>query len=186
MQRKMLAARADLADKVSEIAMRKGTLYDFVNDILEQAVRADSMGLTLREVVDERWILRDAKDAGFIVFPERLVYGLIEKACKTPKKELQGLWYETGEWYGKYFADPKKFGDVMRRLLWDASEFKIAREDKEALRLTCLSSKFSEAHTELFSRFLEGAFNALGYEKESGEVLKGIIDLKFRKKMKGG
>ncbi|MGQ9680058.1 MAG: hypothetical protein ACUVV4_04765 [Candidatus Bathyarchaeia archaeon] len=182
MQRKMLAARADLADKVYEIAMRKGTLYDFVNDILEQAVRADAMGLTLREVVDERWILKDARDAGFIVFPERLVYGLIEKACKTPKRELQSLWYETGEWYGKYFADPKRFGEVMSRLLWDASEFRISKEDKDALRLTCLSSKFSESHTDLFGKFLEGAFNALGYEKESGEFFKGIINLRFKKK----
>ena len=180
MQRKMLAVRADLADKISEIAMRRGTLFDYVNDLLEQAIRAESTGLTLREVLEETWIIKDAREAGFTIFPERLIYGLSDKAYKNSKKELQSLWYETGQWYGKYFADTEKFEKVMKRLLWGASEFKIG-EEEDVLTVTCLSSKFSEAHTELFSKFLEGAFNALGYEPEAGgEVLKGIINLRLR------
>lgn len=184
MQRKMLAARADLADKVSEIATRRGTLFDYVNDTLEQAIKAESMGLTLREIHDEVWIFKAAKEAGFTIFPEKIVYGVIDRAYKNQKKELQGLWYETGQWYGKYYADREKFEEMMKKLLWDVSEFQVSETDENALTLTCLSSKFSAACTELFSKFLEGALGSLGYEQEEGEVLKGVINLRF-KKVKG-
>ena len=177
----MLAVRADLADKIYEIAMRRGTLFDYVNDLLEQAIRAESTGLTLREILEETWIIKDAKEAGFMIFPQKLVYELIEKANKGSRKDLQSQWYEAGQWYGKYFENPKKFEVALKRLLWDISEFKMVKEGEEILLMTCLSSKFSEAYTELLSKFLEGAFSSFGYELEGGEVLKGIINLRFKR-----
>ena len=177
----MLAARVDLADKVSEIASRRGTLYDYVNDVLEQAVRAESLGLTLKEILDDRWIIKSARDAGFTVIPEKTVFELIEDAYKSlGKQKMTGLWYETGQWYGKYYEDIAKFEASVKRFFWDISEFKVSKED-EHIVLTCLSSKFSEAYTELFSKFLEGAMNALGYNLDESEVSKGIILLKFVK-----
>jgi len=180
-KRKMLAARVDLADKVLEIAARRGTLYDYVNDVLEQAIRAESLGLTLKEILDDRWIIKSARDAGFTVIPEKTVFELIEDAYKSLGKEkMANLWYETGQWYGKYYEDIAKFEGSVKRFFWDISEFKVSKEDENVV-LTCLSSKFSEAYTELFSKFLEGAMNALGYNLDESEVSKGIISLKFVK-----
>jgi len=180
-KRKSLMARVDLADKVLEIASRRGTLYDYVNDVLEQAVRAESLGVTLKEVLDDRWVIEWARDAGFTVIPEKIVYDLTEDAYrKFGKRKMTDLWYETGQWYGKYYEDLGKFGGSVRRFFWDISEFKISGED-EHLTLTCLSSKFSEIYTELFGKFLEGALNALGYSIDEGEVSKGIISLRFVK-----
>ncbi len=177
----MLAARVDLADKVLEIAARRGTLYDYVNDVLEQAIRAESLGLTLKEILDDRWIIKSARDAGFTVIPEKTVFELIEDAYKSLGKEkMANLWYETGQWYGKYYEDIAKFEGSVKRFFWDISEFKVSKEDENVV-LTCLSSKFSEAYTELFSKFLEGAMNALGYNLDESEVSKGIISLKFVK-----
>ena len=183
MKRKMLAARLDLADKISMISARRGTLYDYVNDILEQAIRAEDLGLTLRDVLDDRWMIKTARDAGFTVIPEKIMYDLTESAYKRVGKEkMTGLWYETGQWYGRYYEDLKKFEVSVKRYFWDVSEFRISEEGKDTV-LTCLSSKFSATYTELFSKFLEGALNALGYNLNQGEVSKGIINLKFVKSL---
>ena len=181
MKRKMLAARLDLSDKISEIAARRGTLYDYVNDILDQAIRAESIGLTLKEVLDDRWLIQTARDAGFTVVPEKIVYDLIESAYgKLGKRKMMGIWYETGQWYGKYYEDLDRLEASVKRFFWDVSEFKMSKE-AENINLTCLSSKFSEAHTELFAKFLEGAFGVLGYDLDAKDVSKGIIGLRFVK-----
>jgi len=181
MKRKVLWVRLDLADKISMISARKGTLYDYVNDILEQAIRAEELGLTFKDVLDDRWMIKTARDAGFIVIPEKIVYDLAEVSYKRVGKEkMAGLWYETGQWYGHYYDDLKKLETAVKRYFWDVSEFKVSDEGSNVV-LVCLSSKFSATYTELFSKFLEGALNALGYSLIQSEVSKGIINLKFVK-----
>ena len=65
----MLAADESIANKIVEMAKRRElTVYQTVNDVLEQAVRADEMGLSLIEVVDEREMLEKAKKMGFTFF----------------------------------------------------------------------------------------------------------------------
>ncbi len=183
MKRKMLAARLDLADKISDISSRKGTLYDYVNDILEQAIRAEEIGLSLKTVLDDRWAVKAMKDAGFILVPEKILYDLTETAYRRVGREkMRMLWYETGQWYGHYYGDLKKFEAAVKSCFWDVSEFKIL-EENETVILTCLSSKFSATYTELFSKFLEGALAALGFSLNQDEVSKGIINLKFVKSL---
>ena len=180
-KRKLLAARVDLADKVSEIASRKGTLYDYVNEVLEQAIRAEELGVTLRKVLDDRWLIKSARDAGFILVPEKILYELAEDACKSMGKErLLALWYETGEWYGKYYDDLERFVDAVKKYFWDVIELSVSEDDDQVM-LTCLSSRFSEVYTELFGKFLEGALNVLGYSLREGDISKGIIHMRFVK-----
>lgn len=181
MKRKVLWGRLDLADKITEISARKGTLYDYVNDILEQAIRAEELGLSLKDVLDDMWIIKTARDAGFTVIPEKIVYDLAEASYKRVGKEkTAGLWYETGQWYGHYYDDLKKLEAAVKRYFWDVSEFRISGEGTN-IALACLSSKFSTTYTELFSKFLEGALNTLGYSLLQSDVSKGIINLKFVK-----
>jgi hypothetical protein len=181
MKRKVLWVRLDLADKISMISARRGTLYDYVNDIFEQAIRAEELGLTFKDVLDDRWMIKTARDAGFIVVPEKIVYDLAEVSKKRVGKEkMTALWYETGQWYGHYYEELKKFETAVKRYFWDISEFKISEDGKNAV-LTCLSSKFSATYTEIFSKFFEGALNALGYGLIQSEVSRGIINLKFLK-----
>jgi len=179
MKRKLLAARLDLADKISEIASRRGTLYDYVNDVLEQAIRAEGLGLTIKDVLDDMWLIKMARDAGFIMAPEKIIYDLTESAYKRVSKEkMVNIWFETGQWYGRYYDSPAKFANAVRKYFWDISEFKVSQEGK-FVDLTCLSSKFSAVYTELFSKFLEGALISLGYNLEKSEVSKGIISMRF-------
>jgi len=181
MKRKMLAARLDLADKILDIAAHRGTLYDYVNDILEQAIRAEDLGLSLKDILDNMWMIKTARDAGFIVVPEKIVYDLTEISSKRVGKEkMAAIWYETGQWYGHYYGDPKKLETAVKTYFWDVSEVKISEEGTN-VAVTCLSSKFSVTYTVMFSKFLEGALNALGYSLSQNEVSKGIINLKFVK-----
>ena len=47
-KRKMLAVREDIAEQIVSIAKGRGlTLFGLVNEVLEQAVRAHKMGLTI-------------------------------------------------------------------------------------------------------------------------------------------
>jgi len=185
LKRKMLAAREDLVDKISEIARERGTLYDYINETLQEAIRANSLGFSLKEIIDERWIIEVAKDSGFTPIPERLWFDLIERAHqRLGKRWMEKLWYETGQWYGRYYGDLNKFKDVIKNLMWDISEFEVSSTDGNLI-VRCISSKFSHSYSELFSSFLEGVLNALGYDFVGGDVLKGVINLKF-KELKGG
>lgn len=176
----MLAVRADLADRVSQISKRRGTLFDFINDVLEQAIRADEMGYTLKEINDDVLILKAAKEAGFAIFPERLIYEVIERVYADLKKELQRLWYETGEWYGKYCGDILRFEDMMRKILWNVSSFEILKADKGVAELVYLCSDQTESYTNLMAYFFEGALSALGYRSFRKNVSKGIINLDLK------
>lgn len=181
-KRKLLAAREDLAEKIAEIASRRRwTLYEFINELLEEAIRADSLGVSLREVIDERGVLKDAKDSGFLLVPARLWYDLIDKAYSCLEGGwIRSLWYESGQWYGKYYGDLDRFSSAIKRIFWDLSEFDLHLEE-ETLAVRCIILNLQYPYADLLSRFIEGALSVFGYEKLEGEVSKGVINLKFRK-----
>lgn len=181
MQRKLLAARLDLADKISELALRKGTLYDYINDILEQTIKIESMGLSLREISDEMSIFQGAKDVGFVLVPEVLLNYLTKKAYEKEDKALGKLFFENGQWYGKYYGDVTLFSEIMKKYLWSASEVDIKKSGKNRI-LTCFGSSYSEEYSQLLSSFFEGAMNSLGYDVKSKDVTKGIIQIHFKPK----
>lgn len=180
-RRKMLAAREDLVDRISEIARKRGTLYDFVNEILQEVIRADSLGVSLRDIIDERGILKDAKDSGFTLVPARLWYDLVDKAYAHFGGDwMKDLWFECGQWYGKYYGDLDRFSAAVRRLLWDLSEFDLSVEG-EYLAVKCIILNSSYSYADLFSKFIEGALNTFGYEPISEDVSKGVVNLRFRR-----
>ncbi len=48
-RRKMLAAQEDIANRIVDLAQRKDmTVYQTVNDILEQALRVEELGMSLQ------------------------------------------------------------------------------------------------------------------------------------------
>ncbi|MEM2434678.1 MAG: hypothetical protein QXU55_07245 [Candidatus Bathyarchaeia archaeon] len=181
-KRKLLAAREDLAEKIAEIASRrKWTLYELVNEVLEEAIKADSIGVSLREVVDERGVLKDARDSGFLLVPARLWYDLIDKAYTCLDEEwMRSLWYECGQWYGKYYGDLERFSGAVKRIFWDLSEFDLSMEG-DSLVVRCIILNLQYPYADLLSKFIEGALSVFGYERLDGEVSRGVINLKFRK-----
>ncbi len=180
-QRKLLAARLDLAEKISEIAARRGTLYDYVNDVLEQVIRIESMGLSLREMHDEVGVFKSAKDVGFILLPEALVMGLAEKAYEGDRAAIEALFFENGQWYGKYYGGIERFEEYLKKYLWSTSEFEIKKNNKGRV-LSCLGSSFSVEYLKLLGFFFEGAMDSMGFKTSSKDVARGIIRIQFQPK----
>lgn len=186
-RRKLIAAREDLAEKLIRVAERRGlTFYRLVNEVIEQALRAEAMGASLKEILDEHGILDVAKRSGFTLTIERLLYEVLEGAFKVGQRKLTQKWREMGQWYGRYCSASRPedsldaFKEVMNALTWNASEFELV-EGEKGVTVRCISPKFSPSYTQLFSSFLEGAFEALGFECTGRGVSTGVIALEFKR-----
>jgi len=96
----MLAAQEDIANRIVELAKRKDmTVYQTVNDILEQALRVEELGMSLGQVVDERWMLERAQETGFTFTIEQLLYRIVDEAFDSNREKLTEIWREMGHWY---------------------------------------------------------------------------------------
>ena len=186
-KRKMLAADEGLAEEMVRIAEERGqTLFSLVNEVLEQAVRAHDMGLTLRRVVDERGVVGAVREAGFVLAVKTLWFDVLDRAFKPgAKRSMLKKWRETGRWYGKFFVAKKSenpvegFRDAVCNLMWGASEFDIEVNNGEG-EVRCISADFPLSYTKLFSAFLGGALDALGCRCTKKDVSKGVIRLRFK------
>ncbi|MFB0557616.1 MAG: hypothetical protein ACETVY_00730 [Candidatus Bathyarchaeia archaeon] len=186
-RRKMLAADEDIANKIVEMAKRREwTVYQTVNEILEQALRADGMGLFLADVVDEREMIEKAKKMGFTFAVENLLYDVVDMAYTKDKKRLSEMWLDVGRWYGKFFSSRADdgvdaFSEAMSLLTLGNSVFTIERRKGNSVSVSCVGERFTPGFTEVYSLFMEGVFEALGMELVNKENSDGIIRLRFRK-----
>ena len=183
----MLAAEEDIANKIAEMAKeRGGTIFQTVSDILEEALRVNAMGLALKDVIDRRGMLEKAREIGLTFTVERLLYEVVDTAYDHAKKQLSEQWLEEGRWYGNYFANKhddgiEAFKEAMELLTFGTSDFAVEKEKNDSVSISCVGERFTQGFTELFSLFIEGVFEALGYKQVSREVSKGIIRLSFEK-----
>ena len=188
-RRKMLAAEEDVANRVVEMAKRRGaTVFQTVNDILEQALRVDGLGLSLKEVVDRRGMLEKAREVGLTFTVERLLYDAMDIAFEHAKNQLSDMWLEAGRWYGKFFASRSKdgvaaFKEAMELFTFGKSEFSV-EEEKSNVSVACVGERFTPGFTEMLSLFIEGVFEAFGYGQVEKEVSKGIIHLRFERSVR--
>jgi len=192
LKRKMLAAREDLVDSVSALANRNGlTLFGLTNEALEQILKVNDMGCRLSDVVGEFEVLKAAKESGFVLIPEGLLYDAMERAYRESKDWMINKWFEIGEWCGKCYS-LRDFEDKvsslerhLRGFLWNAKDFHIVSEGNGLFSVRCVSPRFPESYTAFLGAFLEGAFNSLGYTCIEKRIAKGFIHLKFSQSIKG-
>lgn len=186
-RRKMLAADEDIANKIVEMAkQRESTVYQTVNDILEQAIRVNQMGLILDNVVKDREMLEKAKKMGFTFAIGELLYDVVDVAYSHAKTQLSEMWLETGRWYGKYFSGKSDdgvnaFEEAMNLLTLGTSVFTLERGKGDGISVSCVGERFTPGFTEVYSLFMEGVFDALGLKLVGKENSKGIIRLRFEK-----
>ena len=187
-EKKLLAVQGDIAQKVIQIANRKGmTVYNFTNEILEQAVKADGMNWSIEDIVERFSLLEIERDSGAVFATMDTLLYMVERLYQQEKEELLEKWYESGQWYGKYlqikFDDGEPL-DMLEKLLGacssKSSEIRIVR-DGNRISLNRLCPNDSMEYTELFSKFLEGIIHSFGYETKKNDVSKGLIALEFEK-----
>ncbi|RLG91594.1 MAG: hypothetical protein DRO36_03920 [Candidatus Hecatellales archaeon] len=189
MGRKFLAAREDLVEKVKDLAKKKNlTLYALVNDALEQILKAEETGKPLPEIVENYQTLKMVKEAGFILTPANLWYGVVEKAFKEEDKTLEKVWSENGEWFGKYcktmFPD-KNLQELLEKIIntvfWDLSDCTVTAKENGEILVRCVGSRYSTSHTTLLASFILGLMQAYNYKNLEKDVSKGILSLTFKK-----
>lgn len=185
-KRKMLAAEEDLANKVAEIAEKRGlTVYQTVNDILEQALLAEKQGLNLKEIVGSRGDLEKAREMGLTFTVEHLYYQVVDVAYGEDKEKIKDLWREMGFWYGKYFqnkgSEPEKKLTEALRFLTHGSQFTAEKGKSSELKVSCINERYTRGYTEVFATFIEAAFQVLGYKTAENEASRGIIHIRLVK-----
>lgn len=180
-KRKTFVAREDLVDRLSDVARDRGySLYAFVNEVFGLFLRAEEMGLDLRRILEERGVLESAKRAGFVLGLENLWYDMADLAYEKARGKAVKSWFDAGVWFAKRYAASggedslTSLVDDLRTLMWNVQELNVERNgDKVSVKV--LSPRFSEAYTSLFSAFLEGCLESLGYKRVNQEVFKGRI-----------
>jgi len=188
----MLAAREDLVNQVIEVANRRGlTLFGVANEALEQIVKLDKSELRLTDAVREYEVLKAARDAGFVLVPEGLLYDAMDKAYREGKTWMMKKWVESGEWCGKYYS-VKDSVDRLQRLegdlrgfFWNAKDFELSQKGGNEVLVRCASSRFPESYTAFLGAFIEGMLNDLGYKCVQSDMARGFLELKFEA-VKGG
>ena len=185
-KRKMLAADDDLANRVAELAEKRGlTVYQTVNDMLEQALLAEEHGLNLKEAIDRRGDMERAREMGLTFTVEHLYYQVVDAAYAKDKEKIKDLWRDMGFWYGKYFKSKGKepIKDLTDALTFmtHGSQFTAESGKRDELIVSCINEHYTRGYTEVFATFIEAAFQVLGYKTLENEASRGIIKLRLAK-----
>lgn len=184
-RRKTFAAREELLDRMHSVAKQRGiSLYSFVNEVFELALRAEELGVNLQNLIEERELLKTAREAGFILVLESLWYEMAELAYDKAKGKALKSWFEAGAWLGKRYVtseveDPfLAFKRDLKAFTWDVLELDIDHANGE-ISIRVISPRFPESYTFLFAAFLEGALGAFGYKIASKDISRGTLRLRL-------
>ena len=186
--KKLVLVPSDLLARLMEVSSREGkTFYNFISEILEQALRVYESKHTLKEVVDFFELMETQRASGSVIMPMDMLTYLINELYSSKRKELHEKSYESGQWYGKYLLDRFHGQDqikVLERLLattrWDLNEVQVVNDD-EKVRIRCVSPLLPIENTELLLKFIEGVMHSFGYKTVKEDFMKGIILLEFEK-----
>ena len=186
-KRKSFAAREDLLDRMNKVAKENDfSLYGFVNEVFKETLRANELGVNLRTLIDSRELLKDARENGYTLGLESLLYEMSEIAYDKAKKKALQTWFDAGVWLAKRYVtgdteDPfEAFKNDLKDFTWNVPELEVnKKEDKLSVRI--VSPRFPESYTFLFTAFLEGALETFGYKIDGKEVSRGIIYLEATK-----
>jgi hypothetical protein len=188
-EKKLLAVQGDLAQRIIEIANKKGqTVYSLTNDILSQAIKAESINRSLNDIVERFRLFEIERNSGAVFATKDTLLYMVGKLYHQEKDVLLKNWLDSGRWYGRYlkvkFNDEEPL-DMLEKLLcscsWDLSEIRISK-DGDKLSLTRLSPNDSLEYTELISKFIEGIISSFGYEIKTHDISKGLTVQEFERK----
>jgi len=187
--KKFIVVPAAVANRVRLVSGRLGSsVTDYAVDVFNQAFRVDEMGSGLEEAVDMYHLVTVHRGAGCIQVNRSRFKDLVERLYLDDAEELAGIWHESGRWYGAYLLAKLNGGDVLgfleKDLLvsWNLDEAEIKQQDF-LVSVRCTSFGMSMELTELLVNYLVGLMDEIGYIENDREVLRGLVLMKFLKKM---
>jgi hypothetical protein len=186
---KFIVVPAAVANRVRLVSGRLGSsVTNYATEVFNQAFRVDEMGSGLEEAVDMYRLVTVQRGAGSIQVNRSSFKELVERLYGEDAEELAGIWFESGRWYGAYLLTKLNgedvFGFLEKDLLvsWNLDEAEV-REEDFLVSIRCTSFGMSMELTDLLVNYLVGFMEEFGYVENDREVLRGLVLMKFLKKM---
>ncbi len=179
--RKTFVARADLLEKLLDLAKSKGvTLYAFVNQALQVVLEVEGRGVDLRRVFEEWKEWTRVRSYSLALVPVALWNEVVEEAYGWAGERLVKVSREAGEWIAKRITSSgepeplKELGHLVKLLALNAPEL-LFEASAQWVRVRVANPRLSKAHAEVLAAIIEGALSSLGYERVVKEAGPGLI-----------
>jgi len=183
---KLIVVPSRLVERLRAVAARQGVhLSRYAAEALEQALRAEGLGTSLREAVDLYRLVEIQRGAGAVQISRSSLEQLVGELYPGNGEELRRIWREAGRWYGEYLRtklnDDGVLGFFEKALLvsWDLDEVEV-RDDGGAVTVRCTSFMMPLEVTELLISYISGVMSSLGYEELDRDYLRGMATLRYR------
>lgn len=177
---------AELVQRLRAIAIRRGvSLSGFAADTLEEAVRAEDMGASVKEAVEEYYIQDVMRASGAIQIPRSNFNTMINVLHRGHREELLGAWERAGRWYGEYVHARLGEGalEFLKKALllsWNLDEVSV-ENDGLLVKLRLTSFVISLELTELLVSYITGAMTSLGYATLEKDYIRGLATLVYKR-----
>lgn len=160
------------------------TVNAYIEEALQQAVIIFENGQNLKGMVHYFEILNSQKASGAIFTPLNVFDFIISKVYATDKEELLKVWFESGEWYGKYITEKfdkpvQALANLLKVARWDLNEVNV-KNVGDKINLRCTSTSLTKEGTELLIKFIEGALAGMNCEIVKNDFMKGLILIEFK------
>jgi len=190
---RFVPVQVDLLERIIEISKREGKpVSALIHEALEESIRVYEMKGSLREMVAEYELLKTLRETGAVIVPSSILYYSTEKLYRLDQRALLEKWYAAGQWYGRYLQAKFRGDDVievLRRFLstcaWNITDLAVSNRDGE-VEFQCIAPNLSMQNTELFSKYLEGIMDALGYELVRNDTIRGLVLMGFKRRERRG
>jgi len=183
---KLIVVPSRLVERLRAVAAKQGVhLSRYAAEALEQALRAEGLGTSLREAVDMYRLVEIQRGAGAVQISRSSLEQLVGELYSGNGEDLRRIWREAGRWYGEYLRtklnDDGVLGFFEKALLvsWDLDEVEV-RDDGGAVTLRCTSFMMPLEVTELLISYISGVMSSLGYEELDRDYLRGMATLRYR------
>jgi hypothetical protein len=180
--KKLVYVSEEIVDTISEISKKKGTsITKFVEDVLRQAIRMDSIGFSAEEMAETSEAIQVQRVLGGTFVPLDVLNFISNSDDAQGMEQLQAKWFDSGRLYGRYiqerFTNPiVTFRAFLKAMRWDLNEVGISKNSEE-LKFRCISTSLTLEGTALLSKFIEGAARGMNYRIEQSEFMKGMITM---------
>lgn len=184
--KKLVSISEDLLDQAAKVSMKEGvSLVKLVETSLMQAIKVNRLGYRSDQLADFFEVLQANRVLGGLFVPSGVLDFMVEKCGKTGFEQLKGLWFESGQWNGKYLAEKfsnpvEAFGRFLELSRWDLNEVDV-KVIGNSVKVRCVSTVMTIENTSLLAKFIEGAMNGMGYTIEHVDSSKGMIILSSKK-----
>lgn len=183
---KLIVVPSRLVEQLRDVAVRQGvSLSSYTAEALEQALRVEGLGSSLREAVDLYRLMEIQRGSGAVQLPRSSLDRLVGELYPERGEELRRIWFESGRWYGEYLRTKLRGEDLLdffeKALLvsWNLDDVDVEDEGGSAVfRFTSFVMPLES--TELLISYVSGAMRALGYEEVERDFLRGMATILYK------